>query len=110
MCHLGINAESQRQIFKVKLLKTCTYLLMLANLLQTKAIWLSLFLMILQILAGILQLGNVTFSTSMDESQPCSLGEESKGTRCHFKIFAHTRSLNFIFFSLNTLFCNTRLP
>eukprot|EP00066_Takifugu_rubripes_P020053 XP_011609319.1 PREDICTED: unconventional myosin-XIX [Takifugu rubripes] len=33
---------------------------------------------IFKILAGILQLGNVTFSTSLDESQPCSLDEESK--------------------------------
>uniref|UniRef100_H3CT18 Myosin XIX n=1 Tax=Tetraodon nigroviridis TaxID=99883 RepID=H3CT18_TETNG len=46
MCHLGIQAESQRQIFKI--------------------------------LAGILHLGNVTFSSSLDESQPCSLDEESR--------------------------------
>lgn len=34
----------------------------------------------LQILAGILQLGNVNFSTSLDESQPCSLDDQSNGT------------------------------
>uniref|UniRef100_A0A673AYI7 Myosin XIX n=1 Tax=Sphaeramia orbicularis TaxID=375764 RepID=A0A673AYI7_9TELE len=33
---------------------------------------------IFTILAGILQLGNVTFSTWTDESQPCNLTEESK--------------------------------
>lgn len=33
----------------------------------------------LQILAGILQLGNVNFSSSSDESQPCNLDEQSKG-------------------------------
>ncbi|KAG8008254.1 Unconventional myosin-XIX [Nibea albiflora] len=31
-----------------------------------------------QILAGILQLGNVNFSSSSDESQPCNLDEQSK--------------------------------
>ncbi|XP_018546921.1 unconventional myosin-XIX [Lates calcarifer] len=46
MVHLGINAEKQRQIFKI--------------------------------LAGILQLGNVNFSSSTDESQPCNLQEQSK--------------------------------
>ncbi|XP_069003028.1 unconventional myosin-XIX [Embiotoca jacksoni] len=46
MVHLGIDAERQRQIFKV--------------------------------LAGILQLGNVSFSSSTDESQPCHLDEQSK--------------------------------
>ncbi|XP_070838558.1 unconventional myosin-XIX [Chaetodon trifascialis] len=45
MVHLGINAERQRQIFRI--------------------------------LAGILQLGNVNFS-SLDESQPCNLDEQSK--------------------------------
>lgn len=33
---------------------------------------------IFRILAGILQLGNVSFSSSTDESQPCNLGEQSK--------------------------------
>lgn len=33
----------------------------------------------LQILAGLLQLGNVNFSSSTDDSQPCNLDEESKG-------------------------------
>ncbi|XP_031713228.1 unconventional myosin-XIX isoform X2 [Anarrhichthys ocellatus] len=46
MVHLGINAERQRQIFRI--------------------------------LAGILQLGNVNFSSSADESQPCLLDEQSK--------------------------------
>ncbi|XP_071386013.1 unconventional myosin-XIX [Centroberyx affinis] len=46
MIHLGINAERQRQIFRI--------------------------------LAGILQLGNVSFSSSADESQPCNLEEQSK--------------------------------
>ncbi|XP_075957958.1 unconventional myosin-XIX [Anarhichas minor] len=46
MVHLGINAERQRQIFRI--------------------------------LAGILQLGNVNFSSSADESQPCHLDEQSK--------------------------------
>uniref|UniRef100_A0A8C9XSX0 Myosin XIX n=1 Tax=Sander lucioperca TaxID=283035 RepID=A0A8C9XSX0_SANLU len=46
MVHLGINAERQRQIFKI--------------------------------LAGILQLGNLNFSSSTDESQPCNLDEQSK--------------------------------
>ncbi|XP_054481344.1 unconventional myosin-XIX [Anoplopoma fimbria] len=46
MVHLGINAERQRQIFRI--------------------------------LAGILQLGNVNFSTSTDESQACNLDEQSK--------------------------------
>ncbi|GAA6218408.1 unconventional myosin-XIX [Lates japonicus] len=46
MVHLGINAERQRQIFKI--------------------------------LAGILHLGNVNFSSSTDESQPCNLQEQSK--------------------------------
>lgn len=35
--------------------------------------------MALQILAGTLQLGNVNFSSSSDESQPCNLDEQSKG-------------------------------
>uniref|UniRef100_A0A665TIJ3 Myosin motor domain-containing protein n=1 Tax=Echeneis naucrates TaxID=173247 RepID=A0A665TIJ3_ECHNA len=47
MVHLGINAERQREIFRI--------------------------------LAGILQLGNVNFSPSTDESQPCNLEEQSKG-------------------------------
>ncbi|XP_028277851.1 unconventional myosin-XIX [Parambassis ranga] len=34
---------------------------------------------IFRILAGILQLGNVSFSSSTDESQPCNLDEQSKG-------------------------------
>lgn len=34
----------------------------------------------LQILAGLLQLGNLNFSSSADDSQPCNLGEESEGT------------------------------
>ncbi|KAM6983429.1 LOW QUALITY PROTEIN: unconventional myosin-XIX [Tautogolabrus adspersus] len=46
MVHLGINAERQRQIFRI--------------------------------LAGILQLGNLNFSSSMDESQPCDLEEQTK--------------------------------
>ncbi|XP_051256359.1 unconventional myosin-XIX [Dicentrarchus labrax] len=46
MVHLGINAERQRQIFRI--------------------------------LAGILQLGNVNFSSSADESQLCNLDEQSK--------------------------------
>ncbi|XP_068457373.1 unconventional myosin-XIX [Clinocottus analis] len=46
MVHLGINAERQRQIFRI--------------------------------LAGILQLGNVNFSSSADESQPCALDEQSR--------------------------------
>uniref|UniRef100_A0A665TJH5 Myosin motor domain-containing protein n=1 Tax=Echeneis naucrates TaxID=173247 RepID=A0A665TJH5_ECHNA len=46
MVHLGINAERQREIFRI--------------------------------LAGILQLGNVNFSPSTDESQPCNLEEQSK--------------------------------
>ncbi|KAK9536182.1 hypothetical protein VZT92_005990 [Zoarces viviparus] len=46
MVHLGVNAERQRQIFRI--------------------------------LAGILQLGNVNFSSSADESQPCLLDEQSK--------------------------------
>ncbi|XP_037324043.2 unconventional myosin-XIX [Pungitius pungitius] len=46
MVHLGINAERQRQIFRI--------------------------------LAGILQLGNMNFSSSNDESQPCDLDEQSK--------------------------------
>ncbi|XP_030293341.1 unconventional myosin-XIX [Sparus aurata] len=46
MVHLGINAERQRQIFRI--------------------------------LAGILQLGNVNFSSSSDESQTCDLEELSK--------------------------------
>ncbi|KAF7665621.1 hypothetical protein LDENG_00136510 [Lucifuga dentata] len=46
MVHLGINAERQRQIFRI--------------------------------LAGILQLGNVNFSSSAEELQPCNLEEESK--------------------------------
>ncbi|XP_071316432.1 unconventional myosin-XIX [Trachinotus anak] len=46
MVHLGINAERQRQIFRI--------------------------------LAGILQLGNVNFSSSTDEYQPCNLEEQSK--------------------------------
>ncbi|KAM9385436.1 unconventional myosin-XIX [Pholidichthys leucotaenia] len=33
---------------------------------------------IFRILAGILQMGNVSFSSSMDESQPCHLDEQSK--------------------------------
>lgn len=33
---------------------------------------------IFRILAGILQLGNVIFSSALDESQPCNLEEESK--------------------------------
>lgn len=41
----------------------------------------------LQILAGILQLGNVNFSTSLDESQPCSLDDRSNGTGWNFKPF-----------------------
>ncbi|KAM4620654.1 unconventional myosin-XIX [Polymixia lowei] len=45
MVHLGINVESQGQIFRI--------------------------------LAGILQLGNVNFS-SVEESQPCNLHEQSK--------------------------------
>lgn len=43
--------------------------------------------MTLQILAGILQLGNVNFSTSSDESQPCSLDEQSNGTGWNLKTF-----------------------
>ncbi|XP_020505634.2 unconventional myosin-XIX [Labrus bergylta] len=46
MVHLGINAERQKQIFRI--------------------------------LAGILQLGNLNFSSSMDESQPCDLEEQTK--------------------------------
>ncbi|XP_042286341.1 unconventional myosin-XIX [Thunnus maccoyii] len=46
MVHLGINAERQRQIFRI--------------------------------LAGILQLGNVNFCSSADESQMCNLEEQSK--------------------------------
>lgn len=46
MVHLGINAERQRQIFRI--------------------------------LAGILQLGNLTFSSSADESHPCDLEETTK--------------------------------
>ncbi|KAM6911871.1 unconventional myosin-XIX isoform 2-T2 [Lycodopsis pacificus] len=46
MVHLGVNAERQRQIFRI--------------------------------LAGILQLGNVNFSSSADESQPCHLDKQSK--------------------------------
>uniref|UniRef100_A0A4W6ER36 Myosin XIX n=1 Tax=Lates calcarifer TaxID=8187 RepID=A0A4W6ER36_LATCA len=53
MVHLGINAEKQRQIFKI--------------------------------LAGILQLGNVNFSSSTDESQPCNLQEQSKGNGYDFR-------------------------
>ncbi|KAE8287982.1 Unconventional myosin-XIX [Larimichthys crocea] len=34
--------------------------------------------LIFRILAGILQLGNVNFSSSSDESQPCNLDEQSK--------------------------------
>uniref|UniRef100_A0A665TIL2 Myosin motor domain-containing protein n=1 Tax=Echeneis naucrates TaxID=173247 RepID=A0A665TIL2_ECHNA len=45
MVHLGINAERQREIFRI--------------------------------LAGILQLGNVNFSPSTDESQPCNLEEQA---------------------------------
>lgn len=33
----------------------------------------------LQILAGLLQLGNVNFSSSTDDSQPCNLDKESGG-------------------------------
>uniref|UniRef100_A0A4W6EMJ8 Myosin XIX n=1 Tax=Lates calcarifer TaxID=8187 RepID=A0A4W6EMJ8_LATCA len=50
MVHLGINAEKQRQIFKI--------------------------------LAGILQLGNVNFSSSTDESQPCNLQEQAAELLC----------------------------
>ncbi|XP_030602773.1 unconventional myosin-XIX [Archocentrus centrarchus] len=46
MDHLGINAERQRELFRI--------------------------------LAGILQLGNVSFSSSADESQPCNLDAQSK--------------------------------
>uniref|UniRef100_UPI0037E7970E unconventional myosin-XIX n=1 Tax=Semicossyphus pulcher TaxID=241346 RepID=UPI0037E7970E len=46
MVHLGINAERQRQIFRI--------------------------------LAGILQLGNLNFSSSTDESKPCDLEEQTK--------------------------------
>ncbi|KAK2828789.1 hypothetical protein Q5P01_019823 [Channa striata] len=46
MGHLGINAERQKQIFRI--------------------------------LAGILQLGNVNFTSLSDESQPCDLEEQSK--------------------------------
>uniref|UniRef100_A0A3B5LHJ4 Myosin XIX n=1 Tax=Xiphophorus couchianus TaxID=32473 RepID=A0A3B5LHJ4_9TELE len=48
MVHLGIDAERQRQIFRV--------------------------------LAGILQLGNVSFCSSTNESQPCDLDQVSEGT------------------------------
>uniref|UniRef100_A0A8C9XRG6 Myosin XIX n=1 Tax=Sander lucioperca TaxID=283035 RepID=A0A8C9XRG6_SANLU len=50
MVHLGINAERQRQIFKI--------------------------------LAGILQLGNLNFSSSTDESQPCNLDEQAAELLC----------------------------
>lgn len=40
--------------------------------------------MALQILAGILQLGNVSFSSSSDESQPCNIDEQSKGIEHEF--------------------------
>ncbi|XP_041865157.1 unconventional myosin-XIX isoform X2 [Melanotaenia boesemani] len=46
MFHLGIDAENQRQIFRI--------------------------------LAGILQLGNVSFSPSKDESNPCQLDKQSE--------------------------------
>ncbi|XP_005800878.1 unconventional myosin-XIX isoform X2 [Xiphophorus maculatus] len=46
MVHLGIDAERQRQIFRV--------------------------------LAGILQLGNVSFCSSTNESQPCDLDQDSE--------------------------------
>ncbi|CAJ1064409.1 unconventional myosin-XIX [Xyrichtys novacula] len=46
MVHLGINADRQRQIFRV--------------------------------LAGILQLGNLSFSSAVDETQPCNLEEPTK--------------------------------
>ncbi|XP_076024669.1 unconventional myosin-XIX [Genypterus blacodes] len=46
MVHLGIDAQRQRQLFRI--------------------------------LAGILQLGNVNFSSPADESQPCSLEEQPK--------------------------------
>uniref|UniRef100_A0AAX7T0M1 Myosin motor domain-containing protein n=1 Tax=Astatotilapia calliptera TaxID=8154 RepID=A0AAX7T0M1_ASTCA len=43
--------------------------------------WCPFFMCIKQhILAGILQLGNVSFSSSADESQPCHLDAKSKGT------------------------------
>ncbi|XP_032432715.1 unconventional myosin-XIX isoform X1 [Xiphophorus hellerii] len=48
MVHLGIDAERQRQIFRV--------------------------------LAGILQLGNVSFCSSTNESQPCDLDQDSEGS------------------------------
>ncbi|XP_054899791.1 unconventional myosin-XIX [Poeciliopsis prolifica] len=46
MVHLGIDAERQRQIFRI--------------------------------LAGILQLGNVSFCSSTNESQPCDLDQDSE--------------------------------
>ncbi|XP_070699771.1 unconventional myosin-XIX [Pempheris klunzingeri] len=46
MVHLGLNADRQRQIFRI--------------------------------LAGILQMGNVNFSSSTDESQACNLDDQSK--------------------------------
>ncbi|XP_043997316.1 unconventional myosin-XIX isoform X1 [Gambusia affinis] len=46
MVHLGIDAERQRQIFRI--------------------------------LAGILQLGNVSFCSSTNESQPCDLHQDSE--------------------------------
>ncbi|XP_017268019.1 unconventional myosin-XIX isoform X2 [Kryptolebias marmoratus] len=47
MVHLGIDAERQRQVFRI--------------------------------LSGILQLGNVSFSSSANESQSCDLDEQSEG-------------------------------
>uniref|UniRef100_A0AAX7U023 Myosin motor domain-containing protein n=1 Tax=Astatotilapia calliptera TaxID=8154 RepID=A0AAX7U023_ASTCA len=56
--------------------------------------WCPFFMCIKQhILAGILQLGNVSFSSSADESQPCHLDAKSKGTGYCFRAAELVRTL-----------------
>lgn len=83
MVHLGINTERQRQIFRVRC-KSSTFnsVLCYSFFLSRAFHFLCSCCDVLQILAGILQLGNVNFCSSADESHLCNLEEQSKGIGC----------------------------
>lgn len=88
LVHLGVNAERQGQIFRVgyifmiKFQSTFVYLSSPhQSILTMSKCTPSPSCDLLQILAGILHLGNVNFCSSADESQPCDLEEQSKGIK-----------------------------
>lgn len=62
----------------------CSYNCVNTHLLLNDIVELSSGCSFLQILAGILHLGNVSFSSLTDESQPCHLVEQCEGMRHYF--------------------------